>query len=190
MSKNRKLCIMKIYTKTGDDGTTSLVGGTRVSKADVRLEAYGTADELNSFVGLLRAYELPEEADDILNMVQNRLFNIGACLATETDKHHFVRDLQITEEDICRLERAIDSMNDTLPVIRSFILPAGNKRVCLAHVCRTVTRRLERRMVETGDEYESAKICLQFVNRLSDYFFVLSKKMAQTDQCDVFLWRK
>lgn len=181
---------MKIYTKTGDDGTTSLVGGTRVSKADLRLEAYGTADELNSFVGLLRAQQLSRETDEILNLVQNKLFNIGALLATERDKRHFVEDLKITENDVLLLEQAIDRLNENLPIVRSFILPAGSTRVCMAHVCRTVTRRLERRMVELGNGYEGSEICLHFVNRLSDYFFILSKKMAQTDKCGIFLWEK
>ena len=181
---------MKIYTKTGDNGTTSLVGGTRVSKADLRLETYGTADELNSFVGLLRAQQLPKEIDAVLGNIQNKLFNLGACLATEKEKQHFVNDLQLTEEDVAALEKEIDRMNEELPVVRSFILPAGNTRVSLAHVCRTITRRLERRMVELGDEYGNSELCLQFVNRLSDYFFILSKKMAQIDECAIFLWEK
>ncbi len=181
---------MKIYTKTGDKGTTSLVGGTRVSKADIRLEAYGTADELNSFIGLLRAENMPENIDKTLNFVQNKLFNLGACLATESDKQHFVKDLRITAEDVSFVENEIDAMNEDLPVIKSFILPAGNKRVSLSHVCRTITRRLERRMVELGDGFDNAEISLQFVNRLSDYFFILSKKMAQIDKCVIFLWEK
>ena len=181
---------MTIYTKTGDKGTTSLVGGTRVSKADLRLETYGTADELNSFVGLLRAQNMPEEIDVVLNTIQNKLFNLGACLATEKEKQHFVKDLQLTEADVTLLENEIDRMNADLPIVKSFILPAGNTRVSLAHVCRTVTRRLERRMVELGDEYENSQLCLQFVNRLSDYFFILSKKVAQNDKCEIFLWEK
>lgn len=181
---------MKIYTKTGDNGTTSLVGGTRVSKADPRLEAYGTADELNSFIGLLRAEHLPENIDRTMNIVQNKLFNLGACLATESDKQHFVKDLCISREDIVMLENEIDIMSEDLPVIRSFILPAGNKRVSLAHVCRTVTRRLERRMVELDGAFEGSEPGLQFVNRLSDYFFILSKKLSQIDKCEVFLWEK
>ena len=181
---------MKVYTKTGDKGTTSLVGGTRVSKADLRLEAYGTADELNSFVGLLRAKGLPEQMDKVLGFVQNKLFNLGACLATESDKQQYVKDLVLTQDNVRLLEQEIDRMTAELPVIRSFILPAGNERVALAHVCRTVTRRLERRMVELGDSYEGSDICLQFVNRLSDYFFILSKKVAQNDDCEIFLWEK
>ena len=181
---------MKIYTKTGDKGTTSLVGGTRVSKSDLRLEAYGTADELNSFVGLLRAKHLPEDTDKVLNFVQNKLFNLGACLATEHDKQDYVKDLLLTAENVALLESEIDRMTAELPVIRSFILPAGTEGVALAHVCRTVTRRLERRMIELGDCFEGSGVCLQFVNRLSDYFFILSKKLAQNDECEIFLWEK
>ncbi len=181
---------MNIYTKTGDDGTTSLVGGTRISKADPRLEAYGTADELNSFVGLLRAQSLPSDADSLLNFVQNKLFNIGACLATEPEKAHFVSELVPTADDIALLEHEIDRYSAQLPAVHNFILPAGNTRVSLAHVCRTVTRRLERQMVTLGTQYEGSQLCLQFVNRLSDYFFILSKIIAQNDKCDVFLWKK
>lgn len=181
---------MKIYTKTGDNGTTSLVGGTRISKADIRLEAYGTADELNSFIGMLRAQQLPEDIDKVLNIMQNKLFNLGAILATEKGKQQFVKDLLLKEEDVSYIEQEIDRMSADLPVTRSFILPAGNMRVSTAHVCRTIARRLERRMVALGDEYEESRVCLQYVNRMSDYFFILSKKMAQIDECEVFLWEK
>lgn len=181
---------MKIYTKTGDNGTTSLVGGTRVSKTNARLEAYGTADELNSFIGLLRAQDLPTDIDNVLNNVQNKLFNLGSCLATEPEKQHFIKDILITKQDVSYLEQAINLMNEILPEIHNFILPAGNKRVALCHVCRTITRRLERRMVALNEEFLVNKECLQFVNRLSDYFFILSKKIALIDECEVFLWKK
>ena len=182
---------MKIYTKTGDQGTTSLVGGTRVSKADLRLDTYGTADELNSFVGWLRAYDLPSEYDAILAAVQNKLFNLGSFLATEDDKMHFIKDLLLKQDDVRLLENSIDQMTETLPKTTQFILPAGNKRVALCHVCRTITRRLERLMVAllTNDNEQTA-ICLQYVNRLSDFFFILSKKIAQIDGCDTFFWGK
>ena len=203
---------MKIYTKTGDAGTTSLVGGTRISKADLRLEAYGTADELNSFVGLLRAECTDSRyaaVDALLHSVQNKLFNLGSWLATEPDKMHYLDGMLLTTADVEALEQAIDLMQADLPVLRSFILPAGNRRIALAHVCRTLTRRLERRMVQLrlalppassaaeADAAEAdtalspaAEAASQYVNRLSDYFFILAKKLAQIDGCDVFLWEK
>lgn len=190
---------MKVYTKTGDSGTTSLVGGTRVSKADLRLETYGTADELNSFVGLLRAKHLPEAYDKFLNTVQNRLFNLGACLATETDKDCYVEGLLLTDADVTAVEEEIDALSADLPVTHSFVLPAGNERIATAHVCRTVARRLERRMValaadrseeQKNEPFPGAEKALQYVNRLSDYFFILSKKLAQIDECALFLWEK
>lgn len=204
---------MNIYTKTGDAGSTSLVGGTRVSKADLRLEAYGTADELNSFVGLLRAECTDSRyaaVDALLHTVQNKLFNLGSWLATEPDKMHFLDGMLLASADVLALEQAIDLMQADLPVLRSFILPAGNRRVALAHVCRTLTRRLERRMVQlrlaslpaatpaaapaaklpASDPDPASDFAFQYVNRLSDYFFILAKKLAQIDGCDVFLWEK
>lgn len=188
---------MKVYTRTGDQGTTSLVGGARVSKADLRLEAYGTTDELNSFLGLLRAQQLPQEIDTYLNTLQNKLFNIGSVLATENDKFHYVKDLVPTEEDVRNIEQEIDHLNEDLPIVKSFILPTGNQRVALCHVCRTVCRRLERIMVRLHNYLiETDKIAptwgesLTFVNRMSDFFFILSKKIAEIDQCGVFLWEK
>lgn len=182
---------MNIYTKTGDAGETSLVGGTRVSKADMRLEAYGTADELNSYVGWLRAKQLPPDIDQWLETIQNRLFNLGSYLATEPDKQHLLKDVLLTIDDVTALEEAIDQMQLTLPQPKGFILPAGNERVALCHVCRTVCRRLERRMVGLLTESrQNDRICLQFVNRMSDFFFVLAKKVAQIDDCDLFLWKK
>lgn len=186
---------MKIYTKTGDAGTTSLVGGTRVSKGSLRLEAYGTADELNSFVGWLRAKDLPEDTDRTLQRVQNMLFNIGSCLAVEPDKEAYVADLIPCAEDIAFVEKEIDRLGENLPELKRFILPAGSERVALCHVCRTITRRLERLMVRLSDALseEGASLppsCLGYVNRLSDYFFVLSRNMAQIDECGVFFWKK
>lgn len=194
---------MKIYTKTGDNGTTSLVGGKRVSKADVRLEAYGTADELNSFIGLLRAKTNEKLSGEILDFIQNKLFNLGTLLATEKEEENkqWLQDLFLSEQDVINLEQWIDRMNEDLPVIHSFILPAGNERVALCHVCRTIARRLERRMTalfydkqNSGDNTTEisphAQNSLKFVNRLSDFFFILAKKTAKDDQCDIFLWKK
>lgn len=181
---------MKIYTKTGDGGQTSLVGGTRVRKNDLRLAAYGTSDELNSFIGLLRAEKMAPEDDALLHFVQNRLFNLGAILATEQDKKQFLKGVEIKDEDIEKLEKEIDNITAQLPQEFSFILPAGNRRVALCHVCRTITRRLEREMISLTDKIEVEANCMKFVNRLSDYLFVLAKKTAKNDKCEVFLWEK
>lgn len=181
---------MKIYTKTGDDGTTSLVGGKRVSKSDKRLEAYGTADELNAFIGLLRTQQLPDDVDAVLLKTQNKLFNIGACLATESDKCQYVKELMITQDDVVLLESEIDKLTAELPVLHSFILPAGNSTIVLCHVCRTIVRRLERRMVEMENDFIGFETALQYVNRLSDYLFILSKYMAKIDNYELILWEK
>lgn len=183
---------MRIYTRTGDRGTTALATGERVSKTDLRLEAYGTADELNSFVGLLRAEDMAN--DDELLFIQNRLFNLGACLAGADGEW-------ISADDVCRLEQSMDQMQAELEPMRGFILPAGNRRVSLCHVCRTVTRRLERHMVALQNQIEAEKlpdptplqdkaILMQFVNRLSDFWFVLAEKTAKNDKISLFLWKK
>jgi len=185
---------MKIYTKTGDKGLTSLIGGTRVSKASLRLESYGTADELNSFIGLLRAQELAPEDDVILQRIQNKLFNLGGYLATDTSVTETCDATEIAEEEVTILEEAIDKMQEGLPTVRGFILPGGDEAISLCHVCRTVARRLERRMVELfGEETRQSakdKICLQYVNRLSDFLFILSKKIAKDRGKALFLWEK
>ncbi len=181
---------MKIYTKTGDKGQTSLIGGTRVSKADLRLDTYGTADELNAFVGLLRAEKLPANIDALLHCIQNKLFNLGAYLATDPTKHTPAEDISLTAADVQHLETTIDKYSENLTPLRGFVLPAGNRGVALAHVCRTITRRLERRMVELFDDNPQNHITLQYVNRLSDLFFILAQKIAQEDNCNIFLWEK
>lgn len=185
---------MKIYTKTGDKGKTSLIGGTRVSKADLRLETYGTTDELNSFIGLLRAENLPEQDDAVLRRIQNKLFNLGGFLATDTNVTTTCDATEIAQEEVRFLELAIDEAEKGLEPAKGFILPGGDRAISLCHVCRTIARRLERRMVELfGEENEQsakAKICLQYVNRLSDYLFILSKKIAKTREIELFLWEK
>ena len=179
---------MKIYTKTGDGGTTSLVGGKRVRKDSVRLNAYGTVDELNSFVGLLRCKITESEIDRLLNSVQNRLFDVGSYLATEEEKLHLIEKCLLMEDDILPLEQAIDLWQAELEPLRSFILPCGNERVSVCHICRTVTRRLEREMVAIDIDTSQMRICLKYVNRLSDFFFVLARKIAKNDGINDFLW--
>ena len=169
---------MKIYTKTGDKGQTSLATGQRVSKTDKRIEAYGTADELNSFVGLLRV-QLPENEE--LSWIQNRLFDLGACLAGAT--------LRIEDDDIAQIERWIDRMQNQVPPLKAFVLPAGNEATCRAHVCRTVARRLERAMLAC-DSNEKWQKELMFVNRLSDYFFVLARYASFCANVSEEVWKK
>ena len=166
----------KIYTKTGDDGTTSLIGGTKVSKGDWRIEAYGTVDELNAYVGLLIDYSVDNKSTYILKNVQNRLFIIGSALACDPAKEVklWLPDLQ--ESHIIELEHAIDEMNDALPEMKHFILPGGHKTISVAHVARTVCRRAERASVRVlSEESKSQTLILKYLNRLSDYLFVLSR---------------
>jgi cob(I)alamin adenosyltransferase len=181
---------MKIYTKTGDKGRTSLATGKRVSKSDLRLEAYGTSDELNSLVGLLRSslmtcqLDFALRVDEQLGWIQNRLFDVGAVLAGA--------DMPMLEENVSLLEKWMDEMDAELPVLKEFVLPGGNEQVSRSHLCRCVARRLERCMVkcleESGIEVESVE--LRFVNRLSDYFFVLARFIAKNLEIRLFVWEK
>lgn len=167
---------MSIYTKTGDNGTTSLANGVRVPKTDIRLEAYGTADELNSFVGWLRSHM---EEQERLEWIQNKLFNLGAQLSEAPGEW-------ITDADVHRVEQWIDAIQAELPPLRAFILPGGNEAVSLCHVCRTITRRLERLMVAM----EAPRLSREFVNRLSDFFFVLSREVAKNANISLYEWQK
>ena len=181
---------MKIYTKSGDKGRTSLASGKRVSKSDLRLEAYGTADELNSYVGWLRSLVVQSscawsvDVDEQLGWVQNRLFDIGAILAGA--------DMPLSEGAVGQVECWIDRMQDELPELRAFILPGGNEVVSACHVCRTVARRLERSMVvwhESSGETVADEVW-QFVNRLSDYCFVLARFIAKKLEITLPTWEK
>ena len=181
---------MKIYTKSGDKGRTSLATGKRVSKSDLRLEAYGTADELNSFVGLLRSKVVQLSVDwrmgidAQLGWIQNRLFDLGAILAGS--------DMPLAEGAVNQMEKWIDEMQEKLPELRTFILPGGDETVSVCHVCRTVARRLERSMVVWHEESSEplAEDVWQFVNRLSDYCFVLARFIADNLEINVPTWEK
>lgn len=173
---------MKIYTKTGDKGTTSLASGERVSKTDARLDAYGTSDELNSFVGFLRAAISDPEIDAQLYSVQNRLFDIGATLAGAPTP--------IPDDCIQTLEHWIDAMQAELPPLRAFILPAGSEVISRCHLCRTVCRRLERACLRIEGINESANSELIYINRLSDYFFVLARRIGQIEGIEPVKWQK
>lgn len=164
-----------IYTKSGDKGKTSLVGGTRVSKTHIRLEAYGTVDELNSFVGWLNCEVKDEETNRFLSYLQHKLFTIGSFLATETELISPKAASIITDNDIERIEKEIDKIDANLPKLNRFILPGGNEPAARAHICRTVSRRAERNVYRVADEYPVDRSVLKFLNRLSDYFFVLAR---------------
>ena len=168
----------KIYTRTGDKGTTSLVGGKRVSKTDPRLEAYGTIDELNSFIGLMLSV-MDEKAESAGNIrwIQQKLFNIGGCLATDTTSFQLPDSCKIMAPDVERIENMIDVLTEGLPEQRSFILPGGTEAASYAHVARTVCRRAERIILALSGDTEVPPELLQYINRLSDYLFVLARRI-------------
>ncbi len=168
---------MKIYTKTGDLGTTSLFGGKRVSKADLRIETYGTIDELNSWIGVVRDQAINSPRKDIFLEIQDRLFTIGSILATEPGNVK-VKIPTLAEEDIIFLEREIDAMDAALPPMRSFVLPGGNESVSFGHIARTVCRRSERLVIGLNSSETVDPLVIKYLNRLSDYLFVLTRKMA------------
>lgn len=168
---------MKIYTKTGDKGKTSLFGGTRVSKSDDRLEAYGTIDELNSYIGLIRDTQPDQFRKDTLKEIQDRLFTIGSHLATDKkSKMAQVPDLKDTDIEFLELE--MDKMDEDLPEMKSFILPGGHVNVSYCHVARCVCRRTERLTIKLSEGVDIEPIIIRYLNRLSDYLFVLSRKVA------------
>lgn len=167
---------MKIYTKKGDEGTTQLIGGNRVSKAEIRIDAYGTVDELNSFVGFLRDQQIASLYVEQLIEVQDRLFTLGSLLASEPGVKMELPLLKI--EDIALLEQWIDGMDQELEPMRSFVLPGGHQAVSAAHICRTVCRRAERQVVALSNHGEIPELSLKYLNRLSDYLFVLGRKIT------------
>ncbi|MCW3124636.1 MAG: cob(I)yrinic acid a,c-diamide adenosyltransferase [Bacteroidetes bacterium] len=169
---------MKIYTKTGDVGETSLFGGRRVLKSDLRIETYGTTDELNSWIGLLRDVNRDLAARALLKTIQDRLFTIGASLAADPDNHK-LKTPDLLEEDVLQLEKAIDEMDKQLEPLRHFILPGGHTHVSYCHIARTVCRRAERLAVALHKDNEVHPLVIKYLNRLSDYLFTLSRKMAK-----------
>lgn len=177
---------MNIYTKTGDKGSSGLIGGTRVSKNDIRLEAYGSVDELNSFLGLLLA-EPMEPSDDAFNRnIQHRLFKVGSYLATDQGKSTLAFSNPITNENLAEIEAEIDAIVASLPEITQFIIPGGNRKAGLCHVCRTVCRRAERCTVAVAEKYQVHPNIITYLNRLSDYFFVLARKCCLSDSSEIF----
>lgn len=169
----------KIYTKTGDDGTTGLVGGNRVRKSHIRLDAYGTVDELNSHVGLVCSMTENREVTQLLLDVQNKLFVIGSRLASDEKGREITERLKYSDEDIEKLEKAIDHYEQELEPLQNFILPGGSPLVSHCHIARTVCRRAERLVVQLAEEAETEMFILKYLNRLSDYLFVLARKLAK-----------
>ena len=185
---------MKVYTKTGDSGTTALFGGTRVPKDHARIESYGTVDELNSYIGLIRDQEISLHYKKILIEIQDRLFTVGAILATPPEKEVLkngelrLQKLGITDSDIELLENEIDSMEDALPQMTHFILPGGHSTVSHCHIARCICRRAERLAVHLSHNEPVAEIVIKYLNRLSDYLFVLARKLSSDLQADEVKW--
>lgn len=178
---------MKIYTKTGDKGQTSLIGGVRVAKYHLRIEAYGTVDELNSYIGLIRDQEIAEEHKNILKEIQDRLFTIGSSLASDPEKSK-MKIPDIHTEDIELLEKEMDKMNEQLPELKHFILPGGHTIVSYCHIARCVCRRAERLSVHLSEESFVQELVIIYLNRLSDYLFVLARKIAHDLKSDEYIW--
>ena len=185
---------MKVYTKTGDKGTTALFGGTRVPKDHIRIESYGTVDELNSHIGLIRDQEMDQHYKDILIEIQDRLFTVGAILATPQEKEVMkngelrLQKLGIIESDIELLENEIDSMEDALPQMTHFVLPGGHTTVSYCHVARCVCRRAERLAVHLSHNEVIDEMAIKYLNRLSDYLFVLARKLSSDLNADEVKW--
>jgi cob(I)alamin adenosyltransferase len=178
---------MKIYTKTGDKGQTSLIGGTRVPKHHLRIESYGTVDELNSYIGLIRDQQLSEYQQNLLKEIQDRLFTIGSALASDPEKSKMkIPDLH--QEDIELLEKEIDTMTAELPELRHFILPGGSNAISFCHLARCVCRRAERICVHLSEDSFVDEKVMVYLNRLSDYLFVLSRKLCFDNQIEENKW--
>ena len=179
---------MKIYTKKGDQGHTGLIGGTRVSKGELRIEAYGTVDELNSYIGLIRSFDIQTKAVQQLIEIQDRLFTIGSSLASDPEKSN-MKIPDLLESDVILLEDWMDEMDASLPPLTSFVLPGGHPFIGHIHVARCVCRRTER-LVVTLDEHDFvAPLVLSYLNRLSDYLFVLGRRIAMDLSVQEIEWK-
>ncbi len=178
----------KIYTKTGDKGETSLLGGRRVPKHHLKIEAYGTADELNAFIGLLRDQEIAPHHKDALLEIQDRVFTAESLLACDEGcQPDYLPNLY--EDDVLLLEKEIDHMNQGLPELSHFILPGGHPAVSYAHVCRTVCRRAERIVTQLAEHDKTDELVIRYFNRLSDYFFVLARRIAHDMDISDIEWK-
>ena len=185
---------MKIYTKTGDQGTTALFGGTRVPKHHIRIESYGTVDELNSYVGLVCDQDIDSHYKEVLNQIQHDLFTVGAILATDPEKavlksgKERLNIERIDTASITALETEMDTMNTALPPMTHFVLPGGHQTVSFCHIARCVCRRAERLAVALNDLEPIDPQVLKYLNRLSDYFFVLARKLTKDLQAEEVKW--
>jgi cob(I)alamin adenosyltransferase len=180
----------KIYTKTGDQGKTSLIGGTKVPKSHLRIESYGTVDELNSFIGLLNDQVPDKRSNKILREIQDRLFTIGSSLACDPDKEPKMKLPDLKEEDVQLLEEQIDSMNEHLKPMRSFILPGGNPAISTAHIARCVCRRAERHCVNMMEqEMFVDPLVIKYLNRLSDHLFVMARYIGHLAGVEEIEWK-
>ncbi|HLW33387.1 MAG TPA: cob(I)yrinic acid a,c-diamide adenosyltransferase [Aequorivita sp.] len=185
---------MKIYTKTGDAGTTALFGGSRVPKHNIRIESYGTVDELNSHIGLIRSQQIDAQSKKMLVQIQHRLFTLGSTLATDPKRavlksgKERLNIEKVNEENIQLLEDEMDAMNASLPDLTHFILPGGNDAVSYCHIARTVCRRAERRVTLLNEKEAVDPLVLKYLNRLSDYLFVLARKLSNDLGAEEIQW--
>ena len=185
---------MKIYTKTGDKGTTSLFGGTRVPKHHIRIECYGTVDELNSYIGLIRDQDIDSNSKEMLIHIQDRLFTLGAILATDPEKFLLKNGKErlsipkIKSKDIVLLETEMDTMNASLAQMTNFILPGGHTTVSYCHITRCICRRAERLASQLSEQESVNELVLIYLNRLSDYLFVLARKLTKDLQVEEIKW--
>lgn len=181
---------MKIYTKTGDKGKTSLIGGTKVLKSHARIEAYGTVDELNSNIGLCRDLITDKDIRDLLKEIQDRLFTIGSALACDPEKEPKLKIPDLKETDVSFLEDAMDKMDSELPALQYFIMPGGHPTVSHLHISRCVCRRAERLVVDLLISNEDQdNLIIKYINRLSDYLFVLARYMAKKLDVEEVSWK-
>jgi cob(I)alamin adenosyltransferase len=180
---------MKIYTKKGDKGKTQLLGGTIVGKNHIKLECYGTIDELNSFIGSIYDQKISASQKEILFRIQNQLFNLGSIISFDCKKGK-IKLPDITTQDIKMLEKAIDTMEEELPILKAFILPSGHPTASKCHIARTVCRRAERNLVALAEEEKINTLHIQYLNRLSDYLFVLARTILKENTAPEIEWKK
>jgi len=181
---------MKIYTKTGDKGQTSLIGGKKVSKSHIRIEAYGSVDELNSYIGLLAAYTINEPYSHFLTAQQHKLFNIGSSLALENPSDISFEMPHVIHDDVYQIEKEIDMLTELLEPLKNFILPGGHREVAFCHIARCVCRRAEREVVKLNEAAQVDEVIIHYLNRMSDYLFVLARMMTKNLGSEEIIWKK
>ena len=180
---------MKVYTKKGDKGKTQLLGGSMVNKNHIKLECYGTIDELNAFIGNIYDQEISAFHKEFLLKIQNQLFNLGSIISFDGKKNK-IKLPNVTTENIEMMEKAIDKMEESLPMLKNFILPSGHPTASICHIARTVCRRAERNLVALGQEQEINNLHIQYLNRLSDYLFVLARAILKENNAPEIEWQK